>query len=164
MVWVLHWVGHVHNLWSISSSLYFHTSRVLTDHHRAACCYMYGWSLLLSALYRGSCYKIKNNKGYVGTQVASLAPTMYIVCIWHVGPLCSQHWSTSLPGHSMQHDPSSNQPVIDPVVLLWIPMAHQLYMYMWVCVCLLHLPLAGLLAACPTLLTSALHSECIQRP
>lgn len=60
---------------------------------------------------------------------------VYIVCVWYVGPLCSKHWSTSLPGHSMQHDPSSNQPVIDPVVLLWIPMAHWVYMYVWVCVC-----------------------------
>ncbi len=33
-----------------------------------------------------------------------------------------------------------------------------------VCVCLPHLPLAGLLAARPTLLTSPLHSQRIQRP
>lgn len=49
-------------------------------------------------------------------------------CAWYVGPLCSQHWSTSLSGCSLQHDPSSNKPVIDPVVLLWIPMARWLNM------------------------------------
>ncbi len=43
--------------------------------------------------------------------------------------------AASLPGHLMQHDPSSNQPVIDPLVLLWTPMIHRLYMYVWVCVC-----------------------------
>lgn len=34
----------------------------------------------------------------------------------------------------VQHDPSSNQSVIDPVVRLRIPMARQLYMYVRVCV------------------------------
>lgn len=111
------------------TTLYSRT--VFTDHCRAVCCFMYRWSLLLSAQCSGVVKdhrKEKNktkNKGYVGTCVVSPAPTMYILCVWYVGPRCSQHWSTSLPGHSMQHDPSSNQSVIDPVVLLWIPMAHN---------------------------------------
>lgn len=87
---------------------------------------------LVISTVQGACLKKKNKtkyKWYVGTWAVSAAPTLYIECVWYVGPLCSQHWSTSLPGHTMQHDPSSNQPVIDPVVLLWIPMAHQLYMY-----------------------------------
>lgn len=51
------------------------------------------------------------------------------VCVCRVGLLWSQHWSTSIPGHSMLHDHCSNQPVIDPVLLLWIPIAHRVYMY-----------------------------------
>ena len=96
------------------------------------CCFMCGRrTLLLSALCRGLVKKREKitYKWYVGTRAVSAAPTMYIVCVWYVGPLCSPHWSTSLPGHCVQHDPSSNQPVIDPVVLLWIPMVHRLNMY-----------------------------------
>lgn len=132
------------------------------------------WGYVVPRIVWCSCYlhcarvlfekiKKKNNKGFVRTCVATPAPTMYILCVWCVGPICSQHWSTSLPGHSMQHDPLQ-QPVCNwscstAVDSLGTPTVHGC-----VCMCLLYLPLAGLLAACPTLLTSPLHSECVQRP
>lgn len=125
------------DIWCVAPRLAVRTQPLLVGCLLAAAV----WSLLENK---------KNNKSVgVGLCVAAApAPNMCTVCVWYGRPLCRRHWSASVPGRSMQPDPSSKQSVIDPgAALLWTPTAPRVSACVWAY--LPCLPSARLLAVRP---------------